>query len=600
MDKKSYQRSEARIPDDFAGIQVNTCKNPSCDNFGKPPLIFKNNNKNNDSSQQSGKRDKYYALHGLGKGIPGLKCKSCEEITPIKSNQGIEEERSRLGAYLNDIELTCPNSDCSNHFVSVYHSPKSYSKFGSTNGNQRYQCRQCKKTFSNGSKRRKQKRSEVNKQLYTLLMNKVPIKRCCEILDISPPTFYHKLDWLYEQAQGFIRERERKLLSSFEAERLYLSTDRQVQTSNWISRDDKRNTEILALGTADNRSGYVFGWHFNYDPVPNPMEIERYSVDSGDYDLKVPFRRHARLWLERDYEAAINSSTKNMVEPQGSLIGDITEKSLSEKLRENSEAAEVIDKTVKPPSDGMLVHSEYTMYGHFYLLNELLRGVNKVRFYLDQEAGIRNAFMTAFSDRVKSGTADAFYVRATKEMTVDQKERLIAESHQRVRAVTGVAYASLTAHEKETAILNLIMHEMKTLRRIEHSNEDWLIYPFASKSEPEKMVAALTDISRLEYEHQARLYKNASLHGIDRFFMQARRRVNIFERPFSTGANARRTWYGYSVYNPANFIKMAELFRLFYNFIHNNTSDGKTPAMRLGLAKGPVSYEQIIYFDKYN
>lgn len=61
------------------------------------------------------------------------------------------------------------------------------------------------------------------------------------------------------------------------------------------------------------------------------------------------------------------------------------------------------------------------------------------------------------------------------------------------------------------------MHEMKTLRRIEHSNEDWLIYPFASKSEPEKMVAALTNISRLEYEHQARLYKNANLHGIDRF-----------------------------------------------------------------------------------
>jgi len=184
-------------------------------------------NNNNDSSQQSGKRDKYYSLHELSKGVPGLKCKSCEEIIPIKSNHGIEEERSRLGAYLADIELTCSNSECANHYVSVHHSPQSYSKFGSTTGNQRFQCKQCKKTFSTGTKRRKQKPSEVNKQPYSLLMNKVPIKRCCEILDISPPTFYHKLDWLYEQAQGFIRER--KLLSSFEAERLYLSTDRQVQ-----------------------------------------------------------------------------------------------------------------------------------------------------------------------------------------------------------------------------------------------------------------------------------------------------------------------------------------------------------------------------------
>jgi len=95
------------------------------------------------------------------------------------------------------------------------------------------------------------------------------------------------------------------------------------------------------------------------------MEIERYCIESGDYDLKVPFRRHARLWLKRDYEAAINASTKNVLEPQGSLIDDITEKSLSEKLRENAEATEIIDQVVKPPNDGMLVHSEYTMYGHF-------------------------------------------------------------------------------------------------------------------------------------------------------------------------------------------------------------------------------------------
>jgi hypothetical protein len=81
--------------------------------------------------------------------------------------------------------------------------------------------------------------------------------------------------------------------------------------------------------------------------------------------------------------------------------------------------------------------------------------------------------------------------------------------------------------------------------------------------------------------------------------MQARRRVNIFERPFLTGSNARRTWYGYSTYDPAVLTKMATLFRLFYNFINNDTKDKQTPAMRLGLAKGPVTYEKIIYFDRY-
>ena len=79
--------------------------------------------------------------------------------------------------------------------------------------------------------------------------------------------------------------------------------------------------------------------------------------------------------------------------------------------------------------------------------------------------------------------------------------------------------------------------------------------------------------------------------------MQARRRVNVFERPFQSGANARHIWYGYSPYDPTMYIKQAALFRLFYNYV-NIGKDKKTPAMRLGLAKGPVSYEKIIYSDR--
>jgi len=138
---------------------------------------------------------------------------------------------------------------------------------------------------------------------------------------------------------------------------------------------------------------------------------------------------------------------------------------------------------------------------------------------------------------------------------------------------------------------------MKSLKKFSNGRELWLEYPFATKSEPEKIISALTDISMLTKEHQARLYMNASLHGIDRFFMQARRRVHYFERSFLSGTNARRTWYGYSAYNPAMYIKLAEIFRIFYNYIHVGEKDNKTPAMRLGLAKGPVSYEKIIYFD---
>ena len=593
MSKKYYQENEARIPNAFEGIQVNNCKNPKCKNFGAEPIIYKISY----NSQETSKRDPLYAISGLGKGVPGIKCKACGEITPIKSNSSIVEEKQRLGAYLNTAPLTCPNHSCINHELSIIESPDSYYKFGQTSGNQRYQCKICRKTFSLGNKRRTQRRSEINKSLYKALMNKMPVKRSCEFLEISPQTYYRKVDWLYEQALGFVREREIKLLKSFEMQRLYLSTDRQVHTSNWTQRADKRNTDLLALGTSDNVSGYVFGWHFNFDPQVSSLQIENETIELGDYDKPVPFRKHARLWLERDFEKAQREPPQNIIEAQGSIQADIAAKYSSEVSRLNTEAIEEIDNTVKTPASGMLVHSEYTMYGHFQLLKELFTNTEKVRFYLDQEAGIKNAFMGAFKDRVNDQTADAFYVRVNKGFTVDAKEQLIQECQRRIYALTGVSYRSLSHQDREQAITELIIAEMSNLRRFSGSKESWLTYPYATKAEPEKMLAALTDISNLSLQHQARLYKKGSLHGIDRFFMQARRRVNIFERPFQSGANARRVWYGYSPYNPSMYIKQAELFRLFYNYV-NVGRDKKTPAMRLGLAKGPVTYEKIIYFDR--
>ena len=599
MSKKSFQENEPRVPERAEGIQVNSCKNPLCANFNVEPLLYKYNNKNDSNGQSKVTQDPNYTIAAYGKQLPVIKCKACNEFTPIKSNQGIFEEKSRLGAYLTGVELTCPNIDCGNHHISVSTLLTAYYRVGTTNNNQRYQCKLCKKTFSTGNKRRKQLRPEINKQLYINLVNKAPVNRCCEMLGIRPQTYYDKVDWLYEQALGFVHNRERKLFKNFETDRLYLSTDRQVHNSNWLSRDDKRNTELLAIGTADNRSGYVFGWHFNFDPTMNPATVEQETLLLNDYDKKVPQRKHARLWLERDFEKAQQASLNNKTQPQGSLIGDVAEKYNAEQGRYNPEAAETVDNTVKPPNDGMLVHSEYTMSGHFHLLNDMLSNVGKVRFYLDQEAGIKNAFMSSFGERVLGNTADAFYVRASKGLTINQKEALIHECHLRIRAMTGASYRKMSAEAKEQAVLRLIMEEMGNLVSFPNSPERWLRYPFATKPEPEKLVAAITDISGLSEIHQARLYKNASLHGIDRFFMQARRRMYLFERPFNSGSNASRTWYGYSPYNPENYIKMAELFRLFYNYIHVGDRDGKTPAMRLVLAKGPVSYEKIIYYDQY-
>jgi hypothetical protein len=91
------------------------------------------------------------------------------------------------------------------------------------------------------------------------------------------------------------------------------------------------------------------------------------------------------------------------------------------------------------------------------------------------------------------------------------------------------------------------------------------------------------------------LYQKASLHGIERFLMQVRRRLSVLERPIATASKAGRMWYGYSANSPDTIVKLLGIFRVFFNYCANG-KDAKAPAMRLGLAKGVVGLEDIIYF----
>lgn len=125
--------------------------------------------------------------------------------------------------------------------------------------------------------------------------------------------------------------------------------------------------------------------------------------------------------------------------------------------------------------------------------------------------------------------------------------------------------------------------------------DKWLTHPFPNMSEPERAACYLTDYGDYTTNDLAVLYKKASLHAIDNFFMQVRRRLSILERPIVSSSNAGRKWYGYSAYNPATIVKILGIFRVFYNYCLAN-QQGQTPAMRLGLAKGRVALEDIIYF----
>ena len=113
-------------------------------------------------------------------------------------------------------------------------------------------------------------------------------------------------------------------------------------------------------------------------------------------------------------------------------------------------------------------------------------------------------------------------------------------------------------------------------------------------NEPQKAVCWLTPRDGVDDIRKADMHLRSGLGRIDNVFLKTRRLVNALERPIGTSSSHNKVWHGYQPYNPAMVQKYLTIFRTVNNFIHVGT-DGKTPAMRLGLTKKPLRYERILW-----
>ena len=585
--KSSGAYALKRLPPSYRGIQVNYCKSPVCKNFGIPA---KQGSRGRGGVAKD--RDPNYTVSGAGKAtdfVTTFKCKSCSEHLPIKSNRGISLEYKRLSDYLKESDPACTNNQCRNHRHGLKKHPDEYHRFGKTrHGSSRYRCKSCKTTFSIGKSTLRHKKPHLNVQIFSLLINKMPLNRIMEVADVTAATLYGKIDFIHRQCIAFIANRERKMIGSSFTDRLYLSTDRQMYYLNWTKRKDKRTVNFEAVGTADNRSSYVFGMHLNFDPGLNADRIEHWAIKCNDYERPMAMRRHAHIWLLDDYHRTAEHKARKSARKHSQSIQERYDEAAE---RDDIESSRFMDPDVQLPTKGVQIHNEYTLYAHFFLMAEMFKGVEKVRFYMDMESGIRAAFMTAFNKRVLNRTADAWYVMTNKELTTPEKNQLCNKSELKIKAVRR-SFPSFTEYD---AKMHLLKSAMGDIKHIGPWKDRWLDFPFATMSEAEKQVCWLTDLGDYTEDHQAALYGKASLHAIDRFFMQTRRRFTYLERPIATPSQNRRTWYGYTAYDPNRIQQVLDIYRTAYNY-HWLGDDKHTPAMRLGLSKGKVSLEDIIYF----
>lgn len=594
---------QQRVPPEVNGIQYNFCKNPKCSNFGIP------------TPEESKKGiPGPYVINGVGT-TRSIKCNACGEFFIMKSNQAIYEEFLRLTDYLKP-QVTCPDRDCKNHTIPVG-TPKAYASYGKQkSGAKRYRCNACKNIFTNSLPTYRQEHTSQNVEIFKLLVNSMPLNRIIEVTGVSWELLYHRINFIHKQCLAFANQQE-STLKNKNINRLYLSSDHQDYVVNWTERGDKRNITLNAIATADNTSGYVFGINLNFDKDTDRNAVQTESDILNDSFLAPAYRKFARLWLRDDYKNSVENNIKANIKKKQRNAGVeptelkdiITEKYNETTDKEDTEATEK-SSDEKLPDYGVQVKTEYTMFAHFLLLKSLFGNVGKWRFSLDQDSGIRGAFMNAFKDEVKNKTADAFYVAIQKEISVDTKRHLKNDAERMIATYI----KENPQFDREQAKLELLKQSIVATTPIGKWKDKWVNHPIPTMSEPLKKMCWLTEDETMSLDHKAWLYNKCSLHGVDSFFQKVRRRVSMLERPIRSASSGYRVYNGYGAYNPAMVVKLLDIYRIVHNYIDTKelrietgelTKAGKkkhrieyyTPAMELGLAGKPMTYEEVLCFN---
>lgn len=337
----------------------------------------------------------------------------------------------------------------------------------------------------------------------------------------------------------------------------------------------------------------------NFDPEMYPEIIGVLAEMSGDHEEKTPFRRFARFWLEPDYAQSLAETRANKEKKKKSLNSQIDDQYADQTLRDDIESSEIMTSEVALPRHGMQIHNEYTMYGHYRFLKNLLPGAKHINFFMEQESGIRAACLSAFAEEISADKVEAFFISINKDLTIHEKDRLQAQGKREILAFIDSMGAAGEQVSFEGARQLIIEQRIKANEFVVRPpfNDKWLIYPHPPRNEAEKQVSYQSDTGQKRYTEfqRACLYSKATLHGIDRFFQQVRRRVSLLERSISTSSSIGRKWYGYCPYNPVIIEKMLTILRVYYNFVKPG-EDKQAPAMRLGLMSSVVKESRILYF----
>ena len=584
-------------------IQVNYCRMPDCDNFGVPARTV------HGKPGPSKGRDPHYKVESTKRGtVPSIRCKACRDNPPIKSNAAIASEIERLtdSDGLLQLEETtgCRHEDCENYGLPIAFHRRRYRKDGKVDrGRQRYECKGCNsKILLSPRTRLSDDHQRMAADIFSRIANKSPVRGTVRGSGLTTTRAYYSiLAFIHDRCRAYSGAVDRALMDgklTLPAD-MNIEADSQVYTLNWPSRLDRRNIELSSYCTVDADSRFILGMHSNFDDRVDPFAINRDAALNGDMDRQEPFRRYAQYWLAGDELKAGRAMGRKNKLLRDELSRQIQEIYAAAVTRDDVENIELqdMDPGFSMPClrNGMQVHLPYTVYAHWFLLHRLLTGagVKTLQANMDIDSMSRAAFLCAFTDEVKRGDAHAFFVRYTKYQTVDKRRRIMEESR-RWRA----AFRKTLPEEvrDDPQAVSRAMMQAQFVEGTEYGKwkDVWYEHPLPAMNEPHKAVCSLTPLDGVSDDRKADLFLRAGLARIDNVFQITRRLFNAFERPIGTSSGHNAVWHGYAPYNPAMVQTYLTIFRVVNNFILVG-KDGKTPAMRLGITKKPLRYEDILW-----
>lgn len=407
-----------------------------------------------------------------------------------------------------------------------------------------------------------------------LLVNGTPIAKISEILGISQRDVYKKIDFIYERVRSFTARREGDLsqVDWKKAGRTF-ATDSQTLMLNWPNKKTRASVAVQHLCTAHANSGFIVLAHLQIDPAVKMKDHEQAVLDCGDRMFDRCFRYHGRLWLPDEFKAYLDAITRG--------------------VQIHPEVAPDVDFGLQLPHDGGLVRQDIQQFAHALIVRKMISNdtVNRFYFVQDADAGLSKAFITAFAPEIAAGRVDVAVVSFDKYQTNDVREALAYAGRKLLRDEIGLPEEELSLIPGR--YLNAEIDKLIEPRLLLTKIGDPFLWPFHTKSEPNRVIDLLTDRPTLMNDRRARLMRLGTLRSVDSYFHKVGSNVRAAFRPSATPSSNGQTWDRYYLYKPKMLEKIMTIYRFHHNWMGSRKTQ-RTPAMKIGLAKGKI-YERDLF-----